>query len=342
MLDGTRRVPRLARPDPRLVAEVVDRRPLLYREGALTESDRPAHVRAGSSIALLPHGLAIVQDDANFIAIVGDDGSVSAVDLPRGAAGARQFDDGRGNKRAKSDLEACFAVSSTDGTLLVALGSGSSPRREGIVTVEWTDCGPVRVTAIEGHAFFESLRRCWTTEGATTNVEGAVTIGDDVIRLLTRGTGRALAGHRAANATCDVDRRRFLAYLAKPRAVAPPTPTNLCLYDLGALDGIALGFTDATPWSGTWLYSATGEDTADAVDDGPVAGSVIGVVDRSGDLRCSVVSLPDGRRFAGKIEGIVADRVDPQRLLAVLDADEPLTPSLLCSVRLRGPWLEPS
>jgi hypothetical protein len=342
MLEGTRLVPRLARPDPRLTVTVVDRRPLLYRDGPNPESDRPAHVRAGSSVARLPNGLAIVQDDANFIALVDTRGEVTAIELPPGAGGARQFDDLRGNKRAKADLEACFAVPSPDGTLLVALGSGSSAQREGIVTVGWTASDPPRVTAVSGHALFESLRRCWAAAGAKTNLEGAVTIGEDVIRLLTRGTGRERDGRLAPNASCDLDRRKLLAYLANPRGVAPPTPTNLLVYDLGQLDGIALGFTDATSWSAAWLYSATGEDTADAVDDGPVAGSVIGVVGNDGNARWSIVTLADGERFVGKIEGLVVDADDPQRLLAVLDADDPQAPSSLCTLELGGPWGEPT
>jgi hypothetical protein len=291
-------------------------------------------------MARVPGGIAIIQDDANFVALVNIRGEVTAIDLPRGAGSARQFDDSRGNKRSKADLEACFAVLAADRTVLVALGSGSSPTREGIVTIAWAEPDPPQVVAFSGHALYATLRERWAAVGAGTNIEGAVPIGDDVIRLLTRGTGRARNGNLAANATCDLDRRQLLAYLAGPRRVAPPEPVDVRAYELGSLDGIALGFTDATPWAaGAWLYSATGEDTADAVDDGPVTGSVIGIVDRSGEARWTVVTDPDGHRFPGKIEGLVADDSDPRRVLAVLDADEPGTPSSLCTLQLDGEWL---
>jgi hypothetical protein len=40
-----------ATPDPALEARVLSRTPLRYAEGADPDLDRPAHVRAGSSLA---------------------------------------------------------------------------------------------------------------------------------------------------------------------------------------------------------------------------------------------------------------------------------------------------
>ena len=101
----TRRV--VARHDPRLIARVVARWPLRYADGADAAVDRPAHVRAGSSLAWVGDRLVVVQDDANFLALVDPrDASVQVTTLPAAAGGTRQFDDGRGNKRLKMDLEA--------------------------------------------------------------------------------------------------------------------------------------------------------------------------------------------------------------------------------------------
>ena len=65
---------------------------------------------------------------------------------------------------------------------------------------------------------------------------------------------------------------------------------------------------------------------------------MIGVVDASGDGRWAVVLHADGRRLVGKIEGIVTDPRNADRLLAVLDADDPGQPSVLCTLALDGPW----
>ncbi len=56
-------------------ARVLSRRPLRYDDGADATRDRPAHVRAGSGCAFVDipgvgRRLAVVQDDAHFIALV--------------------------------------------------------------------------------------------------------------------------------------------------------------------------------------------------------------------------------------------------------------------------------
>jgi hypothetical protein len=75
--------------DPALSATVLARTALRYSAGADAAADRPAHVRAGSSLAWLGLRLAAVQDDANFIALV-DPGSgrVDSPGLADGRGGA--------------------------------------------------------------------------------------------------------------------------------------------------------------------------------------------------------------------------------------------------------------
>ena len=102
---------RVAVADPALSARVISRAPLLYAGGADAALDRPAHVRAASSLAMVGGRLAIIQDDANFIAVLDpSDGRIESITLPAAAGGERQFDDRRGNKRFKLDLEASVAV----------------------------------------------------------------------------------------------------------------------------------------------------------------------------------------------------------------------------------------
>ena len=61
--------PSVAHRDPAISAVVLARTPRHYHEGADPGLDRPAHVRAGSSLAWVPGGIAVVQDDANFLAV---------------------------------------------------------------------------------------------------------------------------------------------------------------------------------------------------------------------------------------------------------------------------------
>jgi hypothetical protein len=330
--------PRTASLDPSLGAVVVASVPLHYADGEDAALDRPAHVRAASSLALVPGGLALVQDDTNFVALVAADGTVArAIPLPAGEGGRRQFDDRRGNKRHKLDLESCVAVPDEGGTLLVALGSGSTRHREHVALVRGWEGGLADVTMVHAGALYAALRAEPAFAGSELNVEGAVHVGA-CLRLFGRGNGAPREGVRPANATCDLDWRALRAYLLAPDLVAPPAPTAVEPYELGALDGIPLGFTDAAAWGDSVLYSATAEDSPDAVRDGRVAGSAVGIVAPTGRARWAPLTRADGGLFAGKVEGLVPAPGEENRLLAVVDADDPDAPSLLCTVELRGPW----
>src|SRR5688500_15377586 len=120
-----------SRRDDTIAAVVVDQRPLWYAGGADAAMDRPAHIRAGSGLAAVPGGIALIQDDANFVVVLTPRGECArAIALPAGEGGLRQFDDVRGNKKYKLDLEACVSMEAAGETLLLALGSGSKKRRE--------------------------------------------------------------------------------------------------------------------------------------------------------------------------------------------------------------------
>lgn len=326
--------------DPALAAVVVRETPLFYAEGADPATDRPMHVRAGSSLARVPGGIAVIQDDANFVAIVAAGGSVSCIALPADATGQRQFDHTRGNKRRKLDLEACVSMNTGTGTLLVAFGSGSRPAREQVALVDWAvDSGPV-VTVINAAGMYAALRAVPEFAGSQLNLEGAIQVAAG-LRLFGRGNGAARGDLRPVNATCDLDWPALLAHLRAPGDVAAPAPQRVVQHRLGRLQGVALGFTDATTCRDAVLYTACAERTNDAVDDGQVMGSVVGVIPADGDGRWAVLSDVDGNAFHGKVEGLLEAQEGPADLVAIVDADDAGTPSVLCEVELRGPWFTP-
>ncbi|MBM0744952.1 hypothetical protein JOY44_25880 (plasmid) [Phormidium sp. CLA17] len=146
-----------AKRDPALKAIVQKRISLFYSQGADLSNDRPAHVRAGSSLSWLGDKLALVQDDANFLVFIDPDSlTVEAITLAAGEAGARQFDDLRGNKRFKLDLEACTTVPTPNGDLFLAFGSGSMAQREQILMVQASD--PTTPTLKQASALYAQLR----------------------------------------------------------------------------------------------------------------------------------------------------------------------------------------
>jgi hypothetical protein len=329
---------RSATRDPDLAAVALARAPLYYTEGADASLDRPPQVRAGSSLARIPGGIALIQDDANFVAVVDPDGlRVRAIPLPAGAAGRRQFDDRRGNKASKLDLEACVAVDTDDGALLLALGSGSTASREYVALVRGWESTEPRATIVHVPHLYETLRREHAFAGSELNIEGAVHL-DDRIRLFGRGNGAPRAGVRPINATCDLDLPTLLAHLRAPDRSPPPAPTNVVRYELGTLGGIALSFTDAALRDDAVLYAATAEESPDATRDGRVTGSAVGLIDGAGRTRWAPLTDAAGQLFVGKAEGLLPADGASDRLLVVVDADDPNAASELCTVELRGSW----
>jgi hypothetical protein len=114
----------------------------------------------------------------------------------------------------------------------------------------------------------------------------------------------------------------FLAHLADPEAVDPPLPRDVVQYDLGSIDGVRLTFTDAALYDGAVLFCAAAEESPDAVEDGPVAGSALGVI-RGGTLVRTIPLLDaDGTPLRDKVEGIAVDPDDARRLWLVADHDD--------------------
>jgi len=319
-------------------------RPLLYDAGADASTDRPAHVRAASGVVAFGGDLAIIQDDAAFVArLCGN--RVNVITLPSDDGGLRLFDDGRGNKADKLDFEASLVLqgpraaggpgadagAGAPGARLVGFGSGSSPRRESLLLIdEATERAEVR----EVPAFYRGLREHPALEGAQLNLEGSVVVGG-AIRLFQRGNGRIRAGGDPVNATLDVDRASFESWL--DRGGDAPLPTAAKRWDLGRERGVPYGFTDATMIGDDIVFVAVAEDSSDAVTDDAVLGVAIGSW-RAGELFMVPLLEADGSPSTRKVEGIAPDPRSPGQLVVVTDVDDHERPAELCTLSLTGFW----
>lgn len=341
-------MPSTARFDPARGARVVSRTPLVYRRGADAAFDRPAHVRAGSALVTLATGhLAVIQDDACFLAILSPDGR-DVLDVafpptepldPRSGVTPRQFDDTRGNKKRKLDLEAVFVT--PDGTL-VALGSGSSPLRERVVLVEEPSSDAPRITILPAPSLYRCLREERAFAGAELNVEGAVVVGEDLV-LFQRGNGAPSRDFAAIDATARIALRPLLAHLLEGGELPPLRDVRA--WDLGQIDGHRLTFTDASvaPRSSAIAFLACAEDSPDVTRDGPVSAVVLGYLDeQSGVAWMGAILDERGAPLLDKAEGLAFDPTDAGRAFVVTDRDDPDAPSELLVLALGERWLSTS
>lgn len=312
--------------DPRLSVRIRRRRALHYDAGADPRLDRPAHVRSASALVHVGDRLLIVQDDASFLAFLDPrTGAIDSVPLPEGPDGRRLFDDHRGNKRHKFDFEAGLRL--PDGGALI-FGSGSKTVREHILHVTPTGLFHLhRCTDL-----YRALRRAERFSGSELNVEGAVLLGDR-LRLFNRGNGETKDGLVPIDATVDL---AFDALLLHLHEGGPPPPLwGVTPFNLGAIDGVRLTFTDATVRGRVLLYTAAAEASANAVDDGPVVGCALGWYDDLGGGWARIFDEA-GRPCTDKIEAVLP--YGERSVLLAVDKDDPHCPADLLEAELIGPW----
>jgi hypothetical protein len=311
--------------EPRWDARVVARREMTYREGPSDDDDRPPHVRAASGLSAFREYLAVIQDDANWLALIDADQQVTAVPLPPSPAGDRVFSKKRGNQADKYDLEACVTVSSGDECELVGFSSGSRKEREWVLRVrEQKDSGKLKAEFVPAPAFYAAMRENKAFSGAGLNIEGALAFDEDRVRVFQRGNAAPCDGLEPVDATADFSWAALCAHLSEPDRHEPPFLDNVRSYDLGTLDGVRLTFSDAEHLGdGRVLFSASAEDP----DSGKIRGSVLGIIDKEGEARWTHLSDEEGRPFSGKIEGLTLDPNDKAKVYFVIDDDNGDTPS---------------
>ena len=311
--------------EPRWKAQVIARHEMTYREGPSDEDDRPPHVRAASGLSAFREYLAVIQDDANWLALIDAEQQVTAVPLPPSPSGDRVFSKKRGNQGDKYDLEACVTVGSSEGGELVAFSSGSRTERQWVLRVRKENGrDDLKAEFVPAPSFYASMRERREFSGAALNIEGALAVDDDRIRLFQRGNAEPCDGLDALDATAEFSWSCLCEHLSDPHRHPAPTLDNIRTYDLGTLDGVRLTFSDAELLGhGRVLFSAS----AEAGGTGEIRGSVLGIIEQDGEARWTHLFDEEGRPFTGKIEGLTLDSNDRQKVYFVIDDDDEDTPS---------------
>ncbi|GAA4052938.1 hypothetical protein GCM10022409_44870 [Hymenobacter glaciei] len=225
------------------------------------------------------------------------------------------FAAGRLPKLDKPDLECMVALTWPDGRLgLLLLGSGSRPNRARAWFVPTETPTP---EAVDLTALYAQLA-AQLPAGVVLNLEAAATTDTELL-LFQRTVGRADAALLFV-----LPLAATLAFLTNPTSANPPAAHQL-IFELPQINGCPAGFSGATFADGQLFVSASVEDTADAVLDGAVLGSFVGVVDVAAQTATfAQLAWADGRAYFGKVEGLaVRQQLAPGQfeLLLVTDDD---------------------
>jgi len=285
---------------------------------ALEDPSLAALVVASHPLLGVTGGSALLDVDGRLLAIHDDAFRVSWID-PESLLVTPQILQGDGAPLAKPDKpDFECAVRTADGAVYV-LGSGSTAKR---CIVARIDAGNA-VTLRQRPALYRSIEKALGS-GERPNIEGAIIVGER-LRLFNRA-----AGH-TPNASVDLS----IAVLhgRESRVLA------LQVFELGTLHDVRLGFTDAALLpDGRSLFLAAAEDAPDAIADGPVAGSVVGLLEPGSTgvaARWTRLLGTDGQPSPYKVEGVVVDR-DVRGAWLLTDSDDPRVPASLLRIELRG------
>jgi hypothetical protein len=291
-----------------------------------TAPGQPAFLSAASGLVWCDGYFYVVADDELQLGIFTDDLARPGTTRPL-LAGELPID-AKARKQAKPDFETLTWLPPTaaqpQGALL-ALGSGSRANRmlgvqlpfDARATVGSTptlfDCSPL-YTALE-------------REFGIVNIEGAV-IQKNQLLLLQRGNKTD-----GVNALVALDLQLFRRDCERGQ-IEVATLIDIQRCELGAVDGVALGFTDATCLpDGQLLALAVAEDTDDPYADGATLGSYLCRFDRHNVPQEFIPLATDA-----KTEGIAlwAEAPGEPQLVFVTDADDAAIPALLLGVPLRA------
>ncbi len=224
---------------------------------------------------------------------------------------------GRLPKPDKPDLECMAALRWPDGRPgLLLLGSGSRPNRARGWFVP-TEAGPGTPEALDLAPLY-ALLRPHLPAGAVLNLEAAATSATELL-LFQRTVGRADAA-----VLFRLPLLGALAFVAGVAGAGAPAVRPL-LFQLPAIAGCPAGFSGATFVGDLLFVTASVENTLDAVLDGAVLGSFIGLVDLQAPAATFArLAWADGRAYHGKVEGLAVRRTlgtGHWELLLVTDDD---------------------
>ena len=290
----------------------------------LTENPLPG-LPSASGVEILGDVASVIGDDSPFLYQLDAATLALTVRIALFDAGAA-FATGRLPKHTKPDLECMAALTWPDGRPgLLLLGSGSQPNRARGWFVPHENPVPEPVDLAPLYALLVPL----LPAGVVLNLEAAATTATELL-LFQRTVGRADAALLFVLPLAEA-----LRFLVGPVGAAAPAVHQL-VFELPLLGGYPAGFSGATFVDGLLFVSASVENTADAVLDGDVLGSYVGVVDvAASQATLALLAWPDGRPYFGKVEGLaVRQQLAPGQFELLLVTDDDAGGSTAATARL--------
>ena len=221
------------------------------------------------------------------------------------------FGNGRIAKAEKPDLEGMALLQYQGKPYLFMLGSGSAPaRRRGFlynicgdsICAEWAEQEGARAVNLD--ELYRQLEKPEIIGEGLLNIEG-VAAGHGKLYLLQRAIGKG------QHVLISYKLSEFIPYLLSDAGAPLPKP-SFSFFSLPELNYLQAGFSGAFVFDDKLFFTASLEDTRDAINDGAVLGSYIGFIPftftkKPGTLpvNATLIMQPDGKPYTGKAESLV-------------------------------------
>ena len=282
------------------------------------------NIPSASGLEIIENKVYVVGDDSPYLYVL-DLKSLQLTDtIPLFTS--QDFGSGRIPKALKPDLESLTTIELAGEKYLLALGSGSAPTRDKGYTLKL----PVKegAAAVIQEYSLEPLYRTLRQNkemlnGDLLNLEAAATAQGDLF-LWQR------AASTGANVVLRFNAPAFMQSLTGKATQLPAfvsTPFNL-----PDIAGLSARFSGAYAYQNLLFFTASVENTLDAIQDGEVLGSFVGYMpvpaqesaDTALSLQTALIQETDGSTYKGKVESIVIVKTEGQqtyRGLAITDND---------------------
>ncbi|MHA6246871.1 DUF6929 family protein [Pontibacter sp. CAU 1760] len=259
---------------------------------------------SASGIAFVDSTYYVVGDDSPFLYLLdkqfNQTGKLALFDTTG-------FATGRIPKAVKPDLESLTHFRYGRDNMLLLPGSGSGEMRNRAFLVNLTD--KMHVQELDFSRLYTFLKRVlrFETDGEL-NLEG-LAMDNTYTYLLQRALGTS------SNVLLRFDTRDFKRFLMSQGDMPAVAVYH---FELPQLGGYKAGFSGAYTLGSQLFFTASSENTPNAVADGEVIGSVVGVIDlnalpyatrAASPLKVPTVQLtnPDGTAYKGKAESLVVE-----------------------------------
>ncbi|MEO6167055.1 MAG: hypothetical protein ABIO46_07575 [Chitinophagales bacterium] len=282
-------------------------------------------IPSASGIELAGDQIFIIGDDSQYLFLLNRNfQTINKIPL----FDAKTNNEGKISKAEKPDLEALTIIVHQDETYLLALGSGSVRElRDVAYLISLKDYSVTKISLLD---FYDHLRETFNSlQAGTLNIEGAL-LYNQRIYLFHRGniTGK--------NIMVSIE----LDHLLRFTEIADTTSILLQEVALPTLNELHAGFSGACliPGTSQALFTASVENTPNAIDDGPSAGSYVGILDLSDKpAKVSDIQLLHDQElpFLKKVESItVLQQINKNTLEAIAVCDEDVNPSWVLSLEI--------